>query len=121
MPLNKYLDDPQDPYAGDNVDIPKLVRDLGKEDDSSRKLAAFKLQNVIGDPSFADVFIANDGVPKLRFLVFKATGNTLAYTLSSFANLLNLDQGWDWINSELIHRVRALQPSVLPEAMSLIE
>ena len=87
------------------MDIPKLVQDLGQEDDSTRKMAAFKLQNLIGDPSFADVFIASDGVPKLRFLALKATGNTLAYTLASFSNLLNLDQGWDWINSELIHRV----------------
>ena len=90
----------------ENVDIPKLVRELGQEDDdSARKMAAFKLQNLIGDPSFADIFIANDGVPKLRFLALKATGNTLSYTLQSFTNLLSLDQGWEWINSELIHRV----------------
>ena len=87
------------------TDVEKLVHDLAQEDDSTRKMAAFKLQNLIPDPSFADVFISNGGVPTLRFLTLRATGNTLAYSLASLANLLNLDQGWDWINSELVYRV----------------
>lgn len=84
-----------------------LVRELGSEDDSIRKMAAFRLQNLINDPSFADVFISEGGLKVLRFLALKATGNTLAYTLASWTNLLGLDQGWEWINSELIHRVRS--------------
>ena len=90
----------------ENVDIEKLVHDLAQEDESTRKMAAFKLQNLIGDPSFADVFIANGGVPTLRFLALRAHGNTLAYSLASLSNLLNLDQGWDWMTAELVQRVR---------------
>lgn len=89
----------------ENVNIPDLVRELGSQDDSARKMAAFRLQNMIGDPSFADVFISQDGLPKLHHLTLNATGNTLSYSLASFTNLLGLDQGWEWINPELIERV----------------
>ncbi len=89
----------------ENVNVPALVRDLSSEDDSVRKMAAFKLQSVIGDPSFADMFISEDGLPKLRLLALAATGNTLAYTLTSFSNLLELDQGWDYVDSDVIRRV----------------
>lgn len=83
-----------------------LVKELEREDEAPRKMAAFRLQSLIADPSFADVFILNGGVKQLRFLALKTNGNTLAYTLASLSNLLSLDQGWEWINSELIHRVR---------------
>lgn len=89
----------------ENVNVPAVVRDLSSEDDSVRKMAAFKLQSVIGDPSFADMFISENGLPKLRSLALSATGNTLAYTLTSFSNLLELDQGWDYVDSDLIRRV----------------
>lgn len=90
----------------ENVNIVELVRELGSRDDSVKKMAAFKLQNAIGDPSFADVFISHNGLPKLHHLTLTATGNTLAYSLASFSNLLGLDQGWELINSELVDRVR---------------
>lgn len=89
----------------ENVNVPELVRDLGSQDDSTRKMAAFKLQSAIGDPSFADVFIYQGGLPKLHYLTLHATGNTLAYSLASFSNLLGLDQGWEWINADLVARV----------------
>ena len=89
----------------ENVNIPTLVRDLDAQDDSTKKMAVFKLQNAIGDPSFADVFIYQGGLPKLHYLTLNATGNTLAYGLTSFSNLLGLDQGWEWINVELLERV----------------
>ncbi|KAL9048380.1 MAG: hypothetical protein Q9162_007757 [Coniocarpon cinnabarinum] len=98
----------------EGIDIQQLVRNLGSDDDPVRKKAAWDLSSAISDPSFVDVFIANDGVSKLRFLALKASGNTLAYALNSFSNLLDLDQGWDWINSELIHRFgfAALKPAI---------
>ena len=92
----------------DNVNVPELVRNLGSEDDSTRKMAAFRLQTAIGDPSFADVFIYQGGLPKLKHLTLSATGNTLAYSLASFTNLLELDIGWDWIGPELVDRVREM-------------
>lgn len=84
----------------------ELVARLGSEEESSRKMAAFKLQSAIGDPSFADVFILEGGLPKLRHMALHSTGNTLAYCLTSLSRLLELDKGWDQVSDELIQRVR---------------
>ncbi|KAI9824215.1 MAG: hypothetical protein M1832_002022 [Thelocarpon impressellum] len=89
----------------ENVDVPELVERLGSEQDAVRKMAAFKLQSNIGDPSFADVFSTEGGLTKLRHLVMTATGNTLAYSLASFSRLLEVDKGWDYIDQDLVERV----------------
>lgn len=89
----------------DSVNVSELVARLGAEEESVRKMAVFKLQNAIGDPSFADVFIYEGGLPKLRYLALHSTGNTLAYCLTSLARLLELDKGWDHVTEELIARV----------------
>lgn len=89
----------------DDIDIPELVESLGSSDDSIRKRAAFRLQNVIGDPSFADVFETAGGLSNLRALALNATGNTLAYTLASLSRLLELDQGWSTVDQMLLGRV----------------
>jgi engulfment/cell motility protein 1 len=91
----------------ENINISELVQRLGSEEDSVRKMAVFKLQSAIGDPSFADVFILEDGLPKLSHLTLSANGNTLAYALTSFSRLLELDKGWEYVNSDLIQRVCA--------------
>ena len=88
------------------VDIPELVSRLGSDEDAARKMAAFKLQSSVGDPSFADVFIFEGGLPKLRWLVVHASGNTLAYSLAAFSRLLEVDKGWDCIDQEFVQRVR---------------
>ncbi|KAF1932059.1 uncharacterized protein M421DRAFT_416784 [Didymella exigua CBS 183.55] len=89
----------------DSIIVSELVARLGAEEESTKKMAAFKLQTAIGDPSFADVFIYEGGLPKLRFLALHATGNTLAYGLTSLARLLELDKGWDHITDDLIVRI----------------
>ncbi|MCJ1337616.1 hypothetical protein MMC09_002898 [Bachmanniomyces sp. S44760] len=89
----------------DNINIPELVERLGSDEDAVRKMAVFKLQSNIGDPSFADVFIAEGGLTKLRYLTLRATGNTLAYSLTSFSRLLEVDKGWEYVNQELVERV----------------
>lgn len=89
----------------DNINIPELVQRLGSTEDSVRKMAVFKLQSAIGDPSFADVFMIEGGLPKLARLALNANGNTLAYALTSFSRLLELDKGWDQVSAELIERV----------------
>ncbi|KAF1989711.1 hypothetical protein K402DRAFT_390678 [Aulographum hederae CBS 113979] len=109
----------------DDTSIPTLVARLGAEEDSTRKMAVFKLQSAIGDPSFADVFISEGGLPKLRALTLSAGGNTLAYSLSSVARLLELDKGWDVVNQELIGRAVELvvtQPlvNILRGAMAIL-
>ena len=90
----------------ESISIPALVAQLGSDEDSARKLAAFRLQTNIGDPSFADIFIAEGGLPKLRSIVLRPTSqNTLAYALTALARLLEVDKGWDYVNQELIERV----------------
>ncbi|PZC94986.1 ELMO-CED12 domain containing protein [Pyrenophora tritici-repentis] len=89
----------------DSVNVSELVARLGAEEESVRKMAVFKLQNAIGDPSFADVFIYEGGLPKLRFLALHSTGNTLAYCLTSLARLLELDKGWDHVTDDLVARI----------------
>jgi engulfment/cell motility protein 1 len=91
----------------DSVNVSELVARLGADEESTKKL-----QTAIGDPSFADVFIYEGGLPKLRFLALHATGNTLAYGLTSLARLLELDKGWDHITDDLIARVRAVGDAV---------
>jgi len=90
----------------DEVDsIPELVAHLNSPDDAIRKKAAFRLQTPIGEPSFADHFDSAGGLTALRSLALNATGNTLAYTLASFAKSLELDQGWEYVDHSLIERV----------------
>lgn len=90
----------------EGTNISELVERLGTEEDSTRKMAAFKLQGAIGDPSFAEVFIQEGGLPKLQYLCLHATGNTLAYSLTSLSKLLDLDKGWEEVDEGLIERVR---------------
>lgn len=89
----------------DNTNVSELVARLGSDEESVRKMAVFKLQNAIGDPSFADVFIQEGGLSKLRYLALHSTGNTLAYCLTSLSRLLELDKGWDHVTDDLIKRV----------------
>ncbi|KAL8840000.1 MAG: hypothetical protein Q9170_001542 [Blastenia crenularia] len=89
----------------DQMDVVELVERLGSDEDGVRKMAAFKLQSNIGDLSFADDFISYGGLPKLRYLTLNATGNTLAYSLASFARLLEVDKGWNYVNQDVVERV----------------
>ncbi|PWY66340.1 hypothetical protein BO70DRAFT_383132 [Aspergillus heteromorphus CBS 117.55] len=105
--------------------VSELVERLGSDEDAVRKMAVFKLQGSIGDPSFADIFIAEGGLARLRYLTLHASGNTLAYSLTSFARLLEVDKGWDIIDQEVIQRVVELivtHPlvNILRGAMSIL-
>ena len=90
----------------EGANIPDLVERLGSNEDAIVKMAVFKLQSNIGDPSFADVFISDGGLTKLRYLTLHANGNTLAYSLASFSRLLEVDLGWEYVNQDLVTRVR---------------
>lgn len=85
--------------------ISELVERLGSDEDAVRKMAVFKLQGSIGDPSFADNFIAEGGLTRLRYLTLHASGNTLAYSLTSFARILEVDKGWDLVDQDMVERV----------------
>ncbi|KAH9909368.1 ELMO/CED-12 family-domain-containing protein [Xylariomycetidae sp. FL2044] len=79
----------------DQADIPALLSRLASDEDAARKMAVFKLQSSINDPSFADVFISSGGLIILRRLIMTTTGNTLAYSSQSLSRLLEIDMGWD--------------------------
>ncbi|PYI07436.1 hypothetical protein BO78DRAFT_341572 [Aspergillus sclerotiicarbonarius CBS 121057] len=105
--------------------VSELVERLGSDEDAVRKMAVFKLQGSIGDPSFADIFIAEGGLARLRYLTLHASGNTLAYSLTSFARLLEVDKGWDLVDQEVVERVVELivtHPlvNILRGAMSIL-
>ncbi|EKV11566.1 ELMO/CED-12 family protein [Penicillium digitatum] len=109
----------------ETVNIAELVERLGSDEDAVRKMAVFKLQSNIGDPSFADIFIAEGGLVRLRYLTLHASGNTLAYSLTSFSRLLDVDKGWECVDQELVERIVELivtHPlvNILRGAMSIL-
>ena len=89
----------------ESINVSELVERLASDEDPVRKMAVFKLQSNVGDPSFADVFLLEGGLSRLRYLVLHATGNTLAYSLTSFSRLLEVDKGWESVDQELVERV----------------
>ncbi|KAI1176233.1 ELMO/CED-12 family-domain-containing protein [Nemania sp. FL0916] len=113
----------------DQAEIPALLSRLASDEDASRKMAVFKLQSSISDPSFADVFISSGGLVILRRLIMNSGGNTLAYSLQSLTRLLEVDMGWDIFDSptsgDLVDRVVELVVSnplvnILRGAMSIL-
>ncbi|KAI0200182.1 ELMO/CED-12 family-domain-containing protein [Astrocystis sublimbata] len=113
----------------DQSEIPALLSRLASDEDASRKMAVFKLQSSINDPSFADVFISSGGLIVLRRLIMNSGGNTLAYSLQSLSRLLEVDMGWDIFESptsgDLVDRVVELIVSnplvnILRGAMSIL-
>ncbi|KAH7188906.1 ELMO/CED-12 family-domain-containing protein [Fusarium flagelliforme] len=113
----------------DQADIPALLARMASDEDASRKMAVFKLQNSINDPAFADVFISSGGLVILRRLVMTSAGNTLAYSLQSLTRLLEVDMGWDIFEGptagDLVERVVELivtNPlvNILRGAMSIL-
>lgn len=93
--------------------IPELIERLGNEEDAVKKMAVFKLQSNIADPSFAEAFIAQGGLTELRRLTMTSNGNTLAYSLTSFSRLLEVDKGWEYVSPELISRVRLMELPIM--------
>lgn len=113
----------------DQADIPALLARMASDEDASRKMAVFKLQNSINDPAFADVFISSGGLVVLRRLIMSSSGNTLAYSLQSLTRLLEVDMGWDIFEgptaSDLVERIVELivkNPlvNILRGAMSIL-
>ncbi|KAI3328917.1 ELMO/CED-12 family-domain-containing protein [Xylariaceae sp. AK1471] len=113
----------------DQAEIPALMSRLASDEDASRKMAVFKLQSSINDPSFADVFISSGGLLVLRRLIMNSGGNTLAYALQSLSRLLEVDMGWDIFDGptsgDLVERVAELVVTnplvnILRGAMSIL-
>ena len=89
----------------DSSDVSTLIAGLASESESSRKYSVFKLQSLLGDPSFADAFMRDNGLAALRPVVIDTTGNTQAYALGSLTKLLELDMGWDAVDLWVVEKV----------------
>jgi len=98
--------DPNNPTQSPNLS--DLLTSLSSREDANRKMAAFKLQSLINDPSFAEHFVLAGGLPRLRTLILESSGNTLAYSLASFARLLEVDQGWEAVNEQVVEKARKI-------------
>lgn len=96
--------DPNNPTQSPN--LADLLTGLSSPEDASRKMAAFKLQSLINDPGYAEHFVLSGGLSRLRTLVLESSGNTLAYSLASFARLLEVDQGWEAVNDRVVEKVK---------------
>lgn len=83
-----------------------LLAGLASPEDATRKMAAFKLQTLTNDPAFAEHFCAQGGLSRLRDVILESSGNTLAYSLASFARLLEVDHGWGGVDSKVVQKVR---------------
>ncbi|TQS36530.1 hypothetical protein Golomagni_03018 [Golovinomyces magnicellulatus] len=79
----------------DQAEIPGILTSLQSNEDAIRKLAAFKLQTSINDPSLADVFISSGGLQVLCKSIMDTNGNTLAYSLAALSRLLEVEMGWE--------------------------
>ena len=108
--------DPNNPTQSPN--LADLLTSLSSPEDASRKMAAFKLQSLINDPSFAEHFVLSGGLPRLRALILETNGNTLAYSLASFARLLEVDQGWEAVNNQVVQKARTT-PATLKVQLEL--
>lgn len=82
-----------------------ILSGLASQDDAARKMAAFKLQSLISDPSYVEAFAAQGGLLRLRNVILDSSGNTLAYSLASFARILETDHGWNAVNERLVQKV----------------
>lgn len=89
--------------SGPNME--NILTGLASQDDAARKMASFKLQSLISDPSYVEAFAAQGGLLRLRNVILDSSGNTLAYSLASFARILETDHGWDAVNTRLVQKV----------------
>ncbi|KAJ9634245.1 hypothetical protein H2204_006322 [Knufia peltigerae] len=110
------------PNQAQSPNLSNLLTGLSSHEDASRKMAAFKLQSLINDPSFAEHFVVSGGLPRLRSLILESNGNTLAYSLASFARLLEVDQGWEAVNDQVVVELVVCQPlvNILRGAMAIL-
>ncbi|KAK5722640.1 hypothetical protein LTR15_005872 [Elasticomyces elasticus] len=92
----------------DPPDVATLIAGLVAENEGARKYAVFKLQSVLGDPSFAEAFIEADGLFALRQAVLETTGNMQAYAFGSLDTLLELDMGWEIVDAAVIEKAVSL-------------
>ncbi|GAA5889682.1 hypothetical protein JCM5296_002430 [Sporobolomyces johnsonii] len=88
------------------IEAVEMVDKLSSGEASVLKLATFSLRTLIKERAFLTEFIARGGLEALQEVIRRASGNTLAYSLLSLQNLLELQEsGWTGLQSGFIGRI----------------
>lgn len=84
------------------TNVASVIAGLRNDAEQGRKLAAFSLQGLLADDKFAESFARHGGLPVLRRTLLDERGNTLAYGLGSFTQLLLLGLGWECVTDDVV-------------------
>ncbi|GAA5988208.1 hypothetical protein JCM11641_001613 [Rhodosporidiobolus odoratus] len=88
------------------IEAVEMVDKLSSSEPAVLKLATFSLRTLIKDRAFLDEFIARGGLDALQEAIRKSSGNTLAYSLLSLQNLLELEaSAWTSLEKSFIARI----------------
>ncbi|GAA6032241.1 hypothetical protein JCM8097_007140 [Rhodosporidiobolus ruineniae] len=88
------------------IEAVEMVDKLHSSEPSVVKLATFSLRTLIKERAFLNQFIARGGLEALQDVIRRSTGNTLAYSLLSLQNLLELDEGgWTGLERSFVARI----------------
>lgn len=89
-----------------SVEASDMVDKLLSFDAATLKLATFSLRNLIKERAFLDEFLRRGGLDALQEVIKRATGNTLAYSLLSMQNLMDLEErGWEGLEDGFVARI----------------
>ncbi|KAI9141182.1 ELMO/CED-12 family-domain-containing protein [Paraphysoderma sedebokerense] len=87
------------------LEAKEFVEKLNNGDLAVQKMTIFSLQNRLKQKEFTNEFTLAGGVHAVMKVVKEASGNTLAYALSSLQNLMEHDNGWDIFDIPFITRL----------------
>ncbi|TFK29729.1 hypothetical protein FA15DRAFT_699984 [Coprinopsis marcescibilis] len=82
-----------------------IAAELQHKDDRDLRLMVFSLQKYMKEEQFVSEFLNHNGLSELINVIDTASGNTLAYALTSLQNLMELDYGWSTLDDKFILRV----------------
>ncbi|CAG8558682.1 3097_t:CDS:10 [Ambispora leptoticha] len=87
------------------IEAAEICEKIGSNDDKLLKQTTFDLQKLIREVEFVDEFLKRGGLKSLMETINTASGNTLAYALTSMQNLMEHDHGWENLDSFFINKV----------------
>lgn len=88
-----------------HIEAIEIVDKLSARDDNGVRHSLPRLIKYIREESFADAFLARDGLHELMGIIMNHHGNILASALNAMQNLMELDYGWSTIQPPFISRV----------------
>jgi len=82
---------------------------MSTRDEKTVKLAVFQLKKFMHEPEFVNAFISKGGLVELVACIETASGNTLAYALTSMQSLLQADSDFQGLDVVFFSRVKRLR------------